>query len=61
MVLNGLCFMVIRTIFNIHLLEIGLTQNRETMAIRMFITVGLFYFIICEDLHVYEFIEIAFG
>ena len=34
-----------------HLLEVGLTQNQETMALRTFTTVDLFYFIMCEDLH----------
>jgi hypothetical protein len=34
-----------------HLLEVGLTQNRETVAFRMLTTVDLFYFTICEDLH----------
>ena len=43
------CFMVTWTIFNNHLLEVGLTQNRETMALRMLTTVDLLYFIMCED------------
>ena len=30
---NGSCFMVPLTIFKNHLLEVGLTQNRETMAL----------------------------
>jgi hypothetical protein len=34
-----------------HLLEVGLTQNQETMALRMLTTVDLFYFIMCEDPH----------
>ena len=34
-----------------HLLEVGLTQNRETMALRTLTTVDLFYFIMCEDPH----------
>ena len=34
-----------------HLLEVDLTQNQETMALRMLIIVDLFYFIMCEDLH----------
>jgi hypothetical protein len=33
-----------------HLLEAGLTQNRETVALQTLTTVGLFYFIMCEDL-----------
>jgi hypothetical protein len=51
MVSNGSCFMVTWTIFKNHLLDVGLTHNRETMALRMLTTVGLFYFIMCEDLH----------
>jgi len=31
------------TIFQNHLLEVGLTQKRETMALRTLTTVGLFY------------------
>jgi hypothetical protein len=41
---NGSCFMVTWIIFRNHLLEVGLTQNHETMALWMFTTVGLFYF-----------------
>ena len=48
---NGSCFMVTWTIFKNRLLEVGLTQNRETMVLRMFTTVDLFYFIMCEDPH----------
>jgi hypothetical protein len=52
---NGLCFMVTWTIlFQNRLLEVGLTQNQETI-------VGLFYFVMCEDLHEETFIEIAFN
>ena len=29
--------------------EAGLTQNMKAMALRMLITIGLFYFIMCED------------
>ena len=43
--------MVTWTIFKNHLLEVGLTQNRETMALRTLIMVDLFYFIVCEDPH----------
>ena len=45
------CFMVTWTTFKTHLLEVGLTQNRETMELRTLITVGLFYFIMHEDPH----------
>jgi hypothetical protein len=34
-----------------HLLEVGLTQNRETMAFQMLTIVDLFDFIMCEDPH----------
>jgi hypothetical protein len=45
---NGSCFMVIWVVFKNHLLEVGLTQIRqETVALRTFTTVGLFYFIMC--------------
>ena len=33
MALNGSCFMVIWIIFKNHLLEVGPTQNQETMAL----------------------------
>ena len=61
MVSNGSCFMVTWIIFKNHLLKVALTQNRETMALWMLTTIGLFYFTICEDPREYEFIEIAFG
>ena len=48
---NALCFMVIWTIIKTHLLEIGLTQNFETMALRTLTTIDSFYFIMCEDPH----------
>ena len=32
-----------------HLLEAGLTQNRDTMALQTLTIVELFYFIMCED------------
>ena len=44
--------MVTCTMFKNHLLEVGLTQNWETMALRTLTTVDLFYFIMCEDPHV---------
>ena len=46
---NGSCFMVTWLVFKDHLLEIGLPQNRETMALRTLTTVDLFYFNMCED------------
>jgi hypothetical protein len=48
MVLNGSCFMVFGIVFKNHLLEVNLIQNWETMALRTFATIGLFYFIMCE-------------
>ena len=48
---NGSCFMVTWNVLKNHCLEVGLTQNQETMALRMFTTVDLLYFIVCEDLH----------
>ena len=48
---NGSCFMVTWTLFKNHLLEVGLTQNREAMALRILTIVDLFYFIMCEDPH----------
>jgi hypothetical protein len=56
---NG--FMVTWSIFKNHLLEVGLTQNRETMAFRMLTTIDLFYFVMCEDPHEQKFTEMAFG
>ena len=58
---NGSCFTITCTIFKNHLLEVGLTENRETMTLRTFTTVNSSYFIMCEDPHEYKFIEIAFG
>ena len=48
---NGSCFMVTWTIFKNHLLEIGLTQNREIMTLRTLTTIDLFNFIMCENMH----------
>ena len=48
---NGSCFVVTWIIFKNHPLKVGLTQNHETMALRMLTTVDLFYFIMCEDPH----------
>ena len=46
---NGLCFIVTWDYFQNHLLEVDLTQNTETMALKNLITVDSFYFIMCED------------
>ena len=49
---NRWCFIQVTwTIFKNHLLEVGLTQNQETMALRTLKTIALFYFIMCEDPH----------
>ena len=48
---HGSCFMVAWTIFKNHLLEVGLTQNRETSALWTLTTIDLFYFIMCENPH----------
>ena len=58
---NGSCFMVTWNMFKNHLLMVGLTQERETMALQTLTTVDLFYCIICEDPHERKFIEITFG
>ena len=51
MALNGSCFLVTWIIFKNRLVEVDLTQNRETMALRMFTTIDLFYFAMFEDPH----------
>ena len=51
MALNGSCFMVSWIIFKNHLLEVGLTQNRETIALQTLTTVDLFYIIMYENPH----------
>jgi hypothetical protein len=48
---NGLCFMVTWTNFNNRPLEVGLTQNQETIAFQTLIVVDLIYSIMCEDPH----------
>jgi hypothetical protein len=48
---NGSYFMVTWSLVKTHLLEVGLTQNRETMALRTLTTIDLFYFMMCEDPH----------
>ena len=41
---NGSCFMLNLTTLNNHLSKVGLTKNRETMALRTLTTVDLLYF-----------------
>ena len=43
--------MVTWTIIKTYLLEVDLTQDRETVILQTLTTVDLFYFIMCEDLH----------
>ena len=57
---NGPCFIITWIVFKNHLLEVGLPQNQETMALQMLTTVDLVYFIMCEDPHEHTFIEIVF-
>ena len=58
---NGSCFMAAWIIFKNYLLEVGLIQNRETMALQTLTLVDLFYFIMREDPHEWKFIAIAVG
>jgi hypothetical protein len=58
---NGFSFTATWIIFKNHLLEVGLIQNRETMALRMLTIVDLFYSIMCEDPCGNKLIELAFG
>ena len=48
---NESCFTVTWIIFKNQLLEVGLTENQETMALQTFTTVDLLHLIMCEDLH----------
>ena len=41
---NGSCFMVTWIVFKNHLLKVGLTQNRKTVALQTLTTIDLFYF-----------------
>ena len=36
-------------IFKYHLLEVDQTQNQETTTLQTLTTVGLFYFIMCDN------------
>jgi hypothetical protein len=59
MALNGSCFMVTWIVFKNHLLDVGLTQNQETMALQMLTPVGLL-FLSCVRTHMNKkFVEIA--
>ena len=48
---NGSCFTVTCTIFKNHLLEVGLTQNRETMTLRTLLTTVDFTYLSCVRTH----------
>ena len=54
---KGSNYMVTWIIFKNHLLEVGLTQNWETMALQTLTTIDLFYSTICEDPHEHNVIE----
>ena len=55
MVSNESCFMVTWIILKNPPLEVGLTQNQETKALRTFSSIDLFYSIMCEVLAWKEF------
>ena len=57
---NGSCSWSLDCFKN-HFLEVGLTQNRATTALRMLTIVDLFSFITCEDPYEQKFLEITFG
>ena len=46
---NESCFILTLIIFKNQLLEVNLTQHRETMALRTMTTTSLFYYVMCED------------
>jgi hypothetical protein len=48
---NGSCLMVTRIISKTRLLEVGLIENQETVALQTLTTVDLFYSIMVEDMH----------
>ena len=55
---NGTCFMVTLTILKDHLVEVGLTQNREIEISQLLI----YYILLCmRTLHVWKFVGRAFG
>ena len=58
---HGSRFMVTWVVFKNHLLEVGLTRNRETMALQTLTSDDVFYFIMCEDPRESKVIEIACG
>ena len=48
---NGSCYTVTWTIFKNYLLEVGLAQNWEIMALRTLTTVDLLCFFMVEEPH----------
>ena len=58
---NGSCFIVTMTISRNHLLEVSLTQIRETRSLTTLTTVDLYYFIMCEDPHEQKLLKTTFG
>ena len=58
MTLNVSCFMVTWIIYKNHLLEVGLRQNWETMALQTLTIIDLFY---SGDSYEWKIIEIIFG
>ena len=58
---SGLHLMVIRIISKNHLLEVGVTQNQETVTLQTLMTVDLSYSIMDEDPHEQKLIETPFG
>ena len=54
---NGLRFMGTWTILRDYLLEVGLTRNRETLALQTLTTIDLLYLIVCEGLLEYNVFE----
>ena len=59
---NGSCFMVTWMIFKTRLLEVGLTQNGDTMALCNVTIIELWYILSCvRALREQKIIERAFG
>ena len=57
---NRSCFTITWIVFKNHFSEVGLSQNRETMALRPLTTVGWLCYTMCEDPREYKLNEIAF-
>ena len=48
---NASCFMLTWIVFNNHLFEVDITENRKIVALWTLTTIDLFYFIMREDPH----------